>query len=452
MHYFRQAVFSLECSIDLSASLISLINGPMLHEPVNAAPTSTTSFPVTMSPFSLDDDFKYNNSLTIDFPFLVETQIKILFPQYIKKSNSLIKPIVKSEYFEFYEEMRGISDGAKKRGINISLDFIIAWNAFLSLWSYYLDGQKERCSAFIATGDATQNGDIIMTHNTHADFGISQFFNIILYVKPTIGIQFVMQTGPGLISSSADWFVCNNGIFGSETTISYINYKPKFGRPIFCRIRQAMQYGNTLDEYVDILLKGNAGDYACSWLFGDANTNEIMLFEIGLEKHNIQRTNNGIFYGMNSPISKTLREAETDDKDYSNINTSIGNRKKRFNYLLNDKYYGKININNAKIIISDHHDNSSNRTIMNSKTICKHTELDGNANQPFELVGSMDGKVINSSMAKNMSFLARFGSSCGKRNFDKSVFLKEHPEYKFLKDYITDFPSRKWTKIENNAF
>ena len=64
-----------------------------------------------------------------------------------------------------------------------------------------------------------------------------------------------MQTSAGLISSSSDWFLVENGIIGCETTISDINYKPIFGSPYFCRIRDTMQYANSLDECKDILLK-----------------------------------------------------------------------------------------------------------------------------------------------------------------------------------------------------
>ena len=55
-----------------------------------------------------------------------------------------------------------------------------------------------------------------------------------------------------------------------------------------------MQYGNNFNDYEKMLLDGNSGDYANSWLFGDTNTNEILRIELGLKYHNIERTKNGV--------------------------------------------------------------------------------------------------------------------------------------------------------------
>lgn len=383
-------------------------------------------------------------------PFILQKELKVTYNEYVKQCNLLIKYKLQKNYPDCYDEILGIVAGAKTKGVNISLDFIVSWNACTSLDSYFNDGKKiERCSAFIATGDATEKGDIIVAHNTHYDFMSARLYNLMLYVFPDRGNSFVMQTAPGLIYSAIDWFICANGIIGTETTISQINYKPKFGNPIFCRMRKAMQYANTLDEYVNILLEDNAGDYACSWLFGDTRTNEIMLFEIGLKKHSIKRTKNGVFYGMNSPNNKELRETETDSKDYYNIRTSIGNRRKRLNYLLNKKHYGKINISNAKDIISDHYDYHLNKDEMNKNSICKHTEVDDSGDNPYKLSGALDGKVVNSAMINSMTFLARYGSSCGKRKFVKEQYLKNHPDKEEYRDFIVDIPIYPWTIIQN---
>jgi hypothetical protein len=231
------------------------------------------------------------------FEFLVKHELKMSFKEYISTSNKIIKPIVKEKYPEIYQEIRGISKGAKKGGLNISVDYLIGWNAYMSLYSHFKDGAVIKCSAFIATGNATENGDIIMAHNTHTNFADGQLHNVIIYVWPSKGHKFVMQTTPGYIASGTDWFLCGSGIIGCETTIAFVNYKPVFGDPYFCRIRNAMQYGNTLDDYADIMSTNNAGDYACSWQFGDINTNEIMLFEMTLKEKNIQRTKNGVFFG-----------------------------------------------------------------------------------------------------------------------------------------------------------
>ena len=360
-----------------------------------------------------------------------------------------------NKYPELYQELKGISKGAYRAGVHISTDYLIAWNSYMSLYSYFKEGSvedssasnniSERCSAFIATGSATENHDIIMGHTTHSDFATAQLCNIIMYIVPTQGLPFVMQMSAGYIASVTDWFICASGIIGCETTISQINYTPEFGSPFFCRIRKAMQYGKTLDHYTQIMLEDNAGDYACSWLLGNINTNEIMLFEIGLKTHDIKRTMNGIYYGMNSAIDYRLRTTETSDNDYDDISKSTGARNYRLNYLLNEQYNGKLNIKNAKDILSDHYDVNLSKTDMNTRSICKHSELDGEESNrtPFYPFGCTDAKVVNSKMAKELSFVGRFGSACG-RPFSIKKYVKMHPEYKDWEKVIHDMPSYNW--------
>jgi hypothetical protein len=381
------------------------------------------------------------------FPFIVKEDFKVSLRTFIYKCNKLIKPKVKKHFPEFYEEIQGICAGLKYGNIDVSIEYIIAWNSIMSM-SEIFDKNLERCSAFIACGNATEKGDIVMAHNTHSDYATGQLFNIVLYVTPENGHPFVMQTMPGNIASTSDWFLCGSGIVGCETTIGDINYRPKFGAPFFCRIRQAMQYGDTLDDYVKIMTTNNAGDYACSWLLGNIKTNEIMLFELGLKIKNIQRTHNGVFYGMNSAMSEELREKETNDTDFDNIQTSCGSRHMRLNELLNETYNGKINMENAKKIISDHYDWVLKKQILNKKGICNHNELDGEKGKrpPYFPRGCTDGKVVNSEIAAKLSFEGRFGAACGEP-FMVGKFIKKHPEYKEWAKVLEDRPTKKWTNI-----
>jgi hypothetical protein len=373
------------------------------------------------------------------FELCVELEFNVSFQEYLSIVDEKIKPVILNDYPEFYEELRGMSEGFG----NISIDYLIAWNAYLSLGSYFKKS-KQRCSAFIATGDATEKGDIIMAHNTHAEYFIGQIQNVIIYVYPTTGNSFVMQSAPGYIASGTDWFVCSTGIVGCETTISSIDYKPEFGSPYFCRIRQAMQYGKTLDEYADIMKHNNAGDYACSWLFGDINTNEIMLLEIGLQTSSIKRTNNGVFYGMNSSIDFNLRNTETTDNNIYDLNTSSGARNIRLNELLNNKYYGKINVSNTKKIMSDHYDVHLNKIVKNARSICKHSELNNEkGNAPF---GNIDCKIVTTEMAQKLSFMAKYGSPCG-TPFHAKEFLLKYPKYKKWKKVLKDLPVKRWIQV-----
>jgi hypothetical protein len=440
--------------------------------------------------------------LTEFLPFFVKTDFKTTLEEYVDRCNRMLHQTIKTQYREYYDEMIGISEGALSRGIHISLETIIAWNAFLSMYAEYTNGSSEnaseggtapsRCSAFIATGNATKHGDIVMAHNTHCNYVLARLSNIIVYMYPEKGAAFCMQTCPGLICSSMDWFLCDNGMIGCETTIMGVKYKPEFGAPYFCRIRDCMQYGKSLDEYAEIMIKNNSGDYACSWLFGDTRTGEIMLFEIGLKRHNIEKTKDGVFYGMNSAIDNSLRVLETKDTDTPDLSTSSGARSARLDYLLKTKYANRIDISNAKRILSDHYDVYLNRNNRGCRSICKHTDLAGDSGlhknteaqnattgacsglhkntearnsrrcsgyprnatlgacsglkRPYYPSGAIDGKVVNTELAKRMSFYGKFGSSCD-RVFHKREYLAKHPEYSEWRKYLSDLPNRPWTLI-----
>ena len=244
---------------------------------------------------------------------------------------------------------------------------------------------------------------------------------------------------------------------GTETTIGgFYPYEKKF--PVGYRIRQAMQYGNTLDEYVEILLKGNSGDYANSWLFGDTNTNEILRIELGLKYHNVERTKNGFFIGFNAPYDPQIRNLECNNSGMYDIRRHQGARLVRLDELM-DKHKGKINIEVAKEIIADHYDvyllKDNNPC---SRTVCSHYELDAreymsqaDRPKPFACHGAVDGVVMDTNLTKKMSFIGRFGSSCG-IPFDKNEFCDKHIQWNVFRPYLMDRPTQPWSlfSITNN--
>jgi hypothetical protein len=216
--------------------------------------------------------------------------------------------------------MEGITDGCNANSCKTTIDEIIAWNFYFSI-PYWMStksdshfgkegGSPDRCSAFMVVGkDWTEDGNIVCAHNSFCDFIDGQYCNIVLDLNPDKGHRIIMQTCPCWVWSGTDFFVTSKGIVGTETTIGgFTPYEKKF--PIGYRIRKAMQYGDTLDDYCKILLHENSGDYANSWLFGDTNTNEILRIELGFKYHNIERTKNGFFIGFNAPYDERIRNFE----------------------------------------------------------------------------------------------------------------------------------------------
>jgi hypothetical protein len=362
--------------------------------------------------------------------------------------------------------MEGIVEGLNAAGCKTNIDEIITWNFYCSIPYWYSTvsdshtskegGAQDHCSAFIAVGDWTEDGKIVCAHNSFCDFIDGQFSNIVLDIKPENGHRMIMQTSPCWIWSGTDFFVTSKGIIGTETTIGgFYPYEKRY--PIGYRIRKAMQYGNNMDDYCEILLDENSGDYANSWLFGDINTNEILRIELGLKYHNIERTKNGFFIGFNAPYDEKIRNLEVNNSGFYDVRRHQGARLVRLGDLM-DEHKGKINIDIAKKIISDHYDVYLLKENPCSRTVCSHYELDPreymsqeSRPKPFAPRGAVDGIVCDTKLAKKMSFIGKFGSSCD-IGFDKNEFCKKHRQYEKFCPYLKDRPSYPWTEFTVHNF
>lgn len=407
---------------------------------------------------------------TLDFIIYNDYGVKWDF--FIEASNKYYKKKIMDMFPEFYEEMEGFAEGCTDGGFKMTVDDVVAWNNYFTLteswWANMPEeesialrgaiksnagsregGSGDRCSAFIANGSWTADGKIVVAHNNFSNFVDGQFARVVVDLKPTKGNRFIMMGFPGWIWSGTDFFVTSKGIIGTETTIGgFIAYENNI--PISCRIRNAMQYGNTLDDYEKMLLDGNSGDYANSWLFGDTNTNEIMRIELGLKYHNVERTKDGYFIGFNAPYDPRIRNLECINTGFDDLRRHQGARRVRLAELM-DQHKGKLNIQIAQEIIADHYDVYLKKDNPCSRTCCSHYELDAreymsdpSRPKPFQPRGALDGNVCDTTMAKAMSFSLRWGSSCG-TPFDKNKFCDEHREWDYLRPYLDDRVKQPWT-------
>tara|TARA_B110000971_G_scaffold82988_1_gene85046 strand:- start:1837 stop:3249 length:1413 start_codon:yes stop_codon:yes gene_type:complete len=408
----------------------------------------------------------------------IQKMLKFLMPEsygmswewFIKTINEDFNEMTKRDFEEFYEEMKGISEGCNANGCKTSLDEILAWNFYCSIpyWngartvSGATSGKEgggigDRCSAFMAVGsDWTEDGKIVVAHNSFCDYIDGQYMNVVLDIKPDKGNRIIMQTCPLWIWSGTDFFVTSAGFIGTETTIGGFNaYEKKI--PVGYRIRKAMQYGKTLDDYTEMLLEGNSGDYANSWLIGDTKNNEILRIELGLKFHNIEKTKNGYFIGFNAPYDSNIRNLEVTNSGFYDVRRHQGARKVRLDDLM-DKHKGNLNIEVAKQIIADHYDvyllKDENPC---SRTVCSHYDLDAREYMsqigrpsPFAPHGALDGVVCDSTLASKMSFIGRFGNSCGIR-FDANDYFTKHRQWDTFRPYIKDRPTQPWTTFRSKS-
>jgi len=368
---------------------------------------------------------------------------------FVESATRLFRKKVSKEYIE---EMKGMVAGMQKAGKKMTFEEMLFMNGFIDIWWYWWPKEKKSidpgCSAFIATGDATANGKIVMAHNSWSNYALLRFCNIIVDITPEKGHQILMQSWGPCIYSATDFFITSAGLIGTETTIGGFKGFNRKGTPVFERARRAMQYANSIDEWAEIMIDNNSGAYANSWLLGDINTNEIARLELGLKHHKLQKKTTGYFSGSNVTDSlKILREETT--APYDDIRDGRVARRERWKQLMK-KHYGKIDVELAKEMLADHYDVYLQKENPSSRTICGHYELDDGgipgSRAAYYPSGAIDGKVIDSSMAKNWQLWAKWGSSCDIA-FDAKQFLQKHTQYDWLDGYLKDLPAEPWTLL-----
>ena len=397
---------------------------------------------------------------------------------------------IQMNYPEFYEEMEYIAKGASANGCKISTEAILMWNCYTSIDSIiaYLPvlmsanpeldkkygnifphgssgvshgeggarlrgGQQDHCTAFMAVGNYTKDGQIVCAHNSFVNFIDGQYSNVMVSLSPSEpgANRILMQASAGWIWSGTDYYVTSNGFICTETTIGgFVKFILK--DPICCRIRQAMQYAKTLDECTTYLTTNNSGDYANSWLIGDTKTNTIMRVELGLQYVNIEKKTNGYFIGYNAAEDPQIRNLECVNSGYEDIRRHQGARRVRLTQFM-EEYKGQLDIAKAKEILADHYDVYLNKINPSSRTCCGHYELDDRAfmsqadrPKPYQPRGVVDGIVCDTTLAKQMTLLARWGTSCG-IPFEKTPFFQQHLQWMEQEPYLKDRLHQPWTEF-----
>ncbi len=371
----------------------------------------------------------------------------------VGKSSEIFKKNVDPEILD---EIRGITEGLTAAGAPATLEEMVAYNAYIELSGYWWpqekktmdvhspDTRKESCSSFIATGNMTRDGGIVLGHNTMSSYVVADSY-VILDIVPDKGYRILMQTSPGWVHSGTDFFITSAGLVGSETTIGDFNGFDEKGDPEFARMRRATQDASTIDDWCAIMKKGNNGGYANAWLLGDVKTNEIARLELGLQHTGFERTKNGYYVGSNVAETIPILRLETEQHE-TDIRQSGVARRVRWRELMK-QYEGKITADLAKLFEADHYDSYLHKDGFGWRALCAHGECDSlDLALPFEPGGTIDAKVVDTEMAKSMTFAARWGSACGKP-FDAGEFLRLHPQFEWLKDLLQSRASFPWTQF-----
>ena len=177
-----------------------------------------------------------------------------------------------------------------------------------------------------------------------------------------------------------------------------------------------------------------------------------MRVELGLRYVNIEKKTDGFFIGYNGADDPRIRNLECSNVGYFDMRRHQGARKVRLGQLM-EEHKGKIDVKIGQDIMADHYDVYLEKINPCSRTCCSHYELDNRAfmsdpsrPKPFQPRGALDGKVCDSTLTKQMSFIARWGSSCG-TPFDKTAFCKKNTIWNIQEPFLHDRPKQPWTEF-----
>ncbi|MGC2473442.1 MAG: C45 family peptidase [Candidatus Sulfotelmatobacter sp.] len=368
---------------------------------------------------------------------------------------------------EYQQELQGIADGVKAHGVSLDVWDIVALNAFEEVPDYYLPWLNKQqksaknanltapgnCSAFIATGGMTKDHQIVIAHNNWTSYLAGERWVIVFDIQPEHGNRILMDGFPGVIVSDDDFGVNSAGLMITETTITQFEGWDPNGKPEFMRARKALQYANSIDDYVRIIKEGNNGGYANDWLIGDRKTGEIGYLELGLKNTPLWRTKDGYFVSSNfARDPKVIKEETTFDPN--DASSSPNARRARWEELMKQAK-GKIDVGMAEQFLSDHIDSydskgpAADNAQPNERALCGHVDNSPRgvkewAWDAYNPGGAVQGKATDSAMAAKMSFVARAGHPCG-ADFLAEPFLEHHPEYSWQKPLLRDMKAGPWT-------
>lgn len=399
------------------------------------------------------------NVLKVEFTHMTERDWKF----FRDTSKDMLWPHIDAEY---QAELKGIAEGASDKGVDIDVYDVVAMNASMEIGEYYvpwLDKHSHaenapsihapgNCSAFIATGSYTKGGKIVLAHNNWSSYADGSRWTMMFDIAPAKGHRLLMDGLPGVITSNDDFGENDAGIMIAETTITQFLGWNSEGIPEFVRSRKALQYSESIDDYVKTMREGNNGGYANDWLIGDRKTGEIAYLELGLKNTPLWRSKDGYFVSSNFPRDPKLIQEETEGYDVHDASSSMNARHARWEQLMKENK-GRIDAEAAEKFLGDHYDTFSKKPVADQRSLCGHDDVAAEGvpqwdQKPYTDFGAVQGKVTDSDLAGKMSMVARAGHPCGE-DFLAKPYLEKHPEFSWQAPILRDMKAGPWTKFSS---
>jgi hypothetical protein len=351
---------------------------------------------------------------------------------------------------EYQQEIDGIVRGCQEKsarnpdGNVIDRNDIVAYNAMWDIWwrSSYLRSflpfgtlQPENihhCSGFVANGDVTRDGGFVITQSLWMPYHLPPSHGVFADIVPQSGNRILMELQAGMIWSGTEWYMNSAGLVVGETTLGDAPYQ-FMKTPAFVRIRKAVQYASSIDEFANIMIENTNGAYCGDYMIADAETNEVGIVELGSYQYEVWKSDNGYHGSCNYPWDPEVRAEMEEPEGWAH---SCFPRYTRLEQIA-EKYNGVIDTEIAKRTLGDHWDTAAETEQRYHWTLCGHVE--NSTGYPH---GSLDGKTTNRTMTLNHEIWARYGHSCG-NNFIASDHASKSPEYAFPN--LLDMIAQPWT-------
>ncbi|MEM2869437.1 MAG: C45 family peptidase [Thermoplasmata archaeon] len=355
---------------------------------------------------------------------------------------------------EYQQEIQGIAEGAASAGVRnpdgALVDWIdvLAYNAQWDIWwtltspgnplwwwPFHRDEEwPHHCSGFVATGpDWTADGGFVLAQSLWMPYFLPPAHAVWCDLVPNQGNRIFMQLTAGMIWSGTEYYINSAGLVAAETTLGH-GAHVWGGTPAFVRVRRAIQYASTIDEFREQMLRDTNGAYCSDYLLADVKSNEVAVLELGGRTWALARTSNGFLPSCNYPWDPTVAAEMGAPQGAAH---GCWPRWIRIQDLCNSSK-GNITVEFGKALLGDHYDTTVGYENPGRYSLCGHGE---NTTRGYPH-GSQDGKVTNRTMASRMQVWARYGHSCG-QPFYKELHAAEHPDYAF--DDLEDMIAGPWS-------
>ncbi len=239
---------------------------------------------------------------------------------------------------EYLQEMEGFIIGAS-RGEESNYHEIIMSNSYQDL---ELAGPG--CSAFAAWGEASRDGELYLGRNLdHLGMLPLADYQYLAFYQPEEGYPFAVHNYPSFVGTMSG--------MNSQGIVITSNYSPARseevtidGLPYMIMIRQALQYGGSLEEVIEII-KETPRTVGLNLMIADAEANKAVVAEVTASRIQI-REKEDFIYASNMYRDPHLQQFQDTGWHASTL------RDNRF-ARLGDQLWGEMGIQEARDIMRD---------------------------------------------------------------------------------------------------